>query len=231
MTDKSEAAFTMRKLRTGEEIFRRRECRGRKPSRSARANPVSSAMRRTRRNRLAGSGAGLACIFTPCVFPMIPITMSYFLNQQSGEKRSGVTQAVVFCLGIIVLFSGLGLLVTAVLGPVGVKQLGSNPWVNGFIALLFMAFGLSLLGAFEITIPSSILTRLNQSSGAGGFAGTLLMGLTFALSSFACVGPFVGTLLAASVSGGRMRARQSGWWCSPAGWRCRFSCWRCFLPI
>jgi thiol:disulfide interchange protein len=148
---------------------------------------------------LVAFGAGLACIFTPCVFPMIPITMSYFLNQQSGEKRGGLSQAIVFCLGIVVLFSGLGLLVTAVLGPVGVKQLGSNPWVNGFIALLFMAFGLSLLGAFEIAIPSSVLTKLNQSSGTGSFAGTLLMGLTFALSSFACVGPFVGTLLAASV--------------------------------
>ena len=136
---------------------------------------------------------------------MIPITMSYFLNQQSGEKRGGLSQAIVFCLGIIVLFSGLGLLVTAVLGPVGVKQLGSNPWVNGFISLLFIAFGLSLLGAFEITIPSSVLTKLNQSSGTGGFAGTLLMGLTFALSSFACVGPFVGTLLAASVSEGHAR--------------------------
>ena len=155
---------------------------------------------------LLAFGAGLACIFTPCVFPMIPITMSYFLNQQPGEKRSGGSQAVVFCLGIIVLFSGMGLLVTALLGPVGVKQLGSNPWVNGFISALFIAFGLSLLGAFEITIPSSILTKLNQSSGAGGFAGTLLMGLTFALSSFACVGPFVGTLLAASVTeGSRMR--------------------------
>lgn len=154
---------------------------------------------------LVAFGAGLACIFTPCVFPMIPITMSYFLNQQSGEKRGGVSQAVVFCLGIIVLFSGLGLLVTGLLGPVGVKQLGSNPWVNGFISLLFIAFGLSLLGAFEITIPSSVLTRLNQSSGSGGFAGTLLMGLTFALSSFACVGPFVGTLLAASVGAGRAR--------------------------
>jgi thiol:disulfide interchange protein DsbD len=154
---------------------------------------------------LVAFGAGLACIFTPCVFPMIPITMSYFLNQPSGERRGGVSQAVVFCLGIIVLFSGLGLLVTALLGPVGVKQLGSNPWVNGFISLLFIAFGLSLLGAFEITIPSSVLTRLNQSSGSGGFAGTLLMGLTFALSSFACVGPFVGTLLAASATEGRTR--------------------------
>ncbi len=150
-------------------------------------------------------GFGLASLFTPCVFPMIPITMSYFLNRKSEGKADGVAQAVVFCLGIIVLFSGLGLLVTALLGPFGVVQLGSNPWVNGFIAALFMAFGLSLLGAFEITVPSSILTRLNASSGSGGFAGTLLMGLTFSLASFACVGPFVGTLLAASVTSGGIR--------------------------
>jgi thiol:disulfide interchange protein len=150
-------------------------------------------------------GFGLASIFTPCVFPMIPITMSYFLNRQSGSRRESVTQAVVFCLGIIVLFSGLGLAITAALGPFGVLQLGSNKWVNGFIGALFITFGLSLLGAFEITIPSAILTRLNRSSEKGGFAGTLLMGLTFSLASFACVGPFVGTLLAAAVSGGGPR--------------------------
>lgn len=150
-------------------------------------------------------GLGLASIFTPCVFPMIPITMSYFLNRQSGGRRDSVAQAVVFCLGIVVLFSGIGLAATAVLGPAGVKNLGGSPWVNGFIAALFFAFALSLMGAFEITIPSSILTRLNQSSEKGGFAGTLLMGLTFSLSSFACVGPFVGTLLAASVGGGGLR--------------------------
>ena len=161
---------------------------------------------------LVAFGFGLATIFTPCVFPMIPITMSYFLNRQAGAG-AGVTgtnsdtirQAVVFCLGIIVLFSGLGLLTTALVGPAGVSQLGANPWVNGFITALFIAFGLSLLGAFEITIPSSILTRLNQSSEKGGFAGTLLMGLTFSLASFACIGPFVGTLLAASVGGSLAR--------------------------
>jgi thiol:disulfide interchange protein DsbD len=145
-------------------------------------------------------GFGLAAIFTPCVFPMIPITMSYFVGQQGGFK-----QAVTFCLGIIVLFTGLGLLATVALGPAGVVQLGGNPWVNGFIALVFFVFGLSLLGAFEITIPSGILTKLNTASGQGGFIGALLMGLTFALASFACVGPFMGTLLAASVTGGKLR--------------------------
>ncbi|HLK66275.1 MAG TPA: cytochrome c biogenesis protein CcdA [Bryobacteraceae bacterium] len=154
---------------------------------------------------LVAFGFGLLSIFTPCVFPMIPITMSYFLNQQTGGRRDSVVQAIVFCLGIIVLFSGIGLLITAALGPFGVVQLGSNRWVNGFISVLFIAFGLSLLGAFEITIPSSILTRLNRSSEKGGFGGTLLMGLTFSLASFACVGPFVGTLLAASVGGGGSR--------------------------
>jgi thiol:disulfide interchange protein len=77
----------------------------------------------------------------------------------------------------VVLFSGLGLLTTAVLGPFGIVKLGASPWVNGFIAALFLAFGLSLLGAFEITIPSPVLTRLNRSSDRGGYAGALLMGL------------------------------------------------------
>ncbi|MDE3164372.1 MAG: thioredoxin family protein [Acidobacteriota bacterium] len=154
---------------------------------------------------LAAFGFGVAAIFTPCVFPMIPITMSYFLNRQSAGRRDSVVQAGVFCLGIVGLFTALGLLATAILGPFGVVQLGSNPWVNGLITLLFIAFGLSLLGAFEITVPSAILTRLNQSSGRGGVAGTLLMGLTFSLASFACVGPFVGTLLAASVQEGGAR--------------------------
>ncbi len=148
---------------------------------------------------LAAFGAGLAAIFTPCVFPMIPFTVSYFLNRQTGNKRDGVMQAVVFCLGIIVLFTSLGLLVKTIVGPFGVVQLGNSPWVNSFIAAVFIVFGLSLLGAYELTLPSSLLTKMNQASGGGGYWGTLLMGLTFTLTSFACIGPFVGPLLVASV--------------------------------
>ena len=150
-------------------------------------------------------GFGLASIFTPCVFPMIPITMSFFLNKQGASKAAIVTQAAIFCIGIVVLFTALGLIVTSILGPFGVVQLGSNVWVNGVIATVFLVFGLSLLGAFEITLPSGLLTTLNQKSEQGGTLGTLLMGLTFALASFACVGPFMGTLLAASVQGGGAR--------------------------
>lgn len=151
---------------------------------------------------LVAFGLGLAAVFTPCVFPMIPITMSYFLNQPSTGR---VSQAVTFCLGIIVLFTGMGLALTAALGPFGVVQIGSNPWINGFISLIFIALGLSLLGAFEITLPSGLLSKLNSASSGGGFVGSLLMGLTFALTSFACVGPFVGTLLAASVQGDKLQ--------------------------
>jgi thiol:disulfide interchange protein len=139
-------------------------------------------------------GLGLAAIFTPCVFPMIPITVSFFLNQ-----RGGILQAVVFSAGIVVLFCALGLGVTAAVGPFGVNQLGANPWVNGFITLVFGVFAISLLGAFEITLPSSMLTKLDSASRRGGYLGTLLMGLTFALTSFACIGPFMGSLLVASV--------------------------------
>jgi thiol:disulfide interchange protein DsbD len=125
---------------------------------------------------------------------MIPITVSFFLNQ-----RGGILQAIVFSLGIVVLFCSLGLGVTAAIGPFGIAQLGSNPWVNAFIALVFGIFALSLMGAFEITLPSRLLTKLDSASRRGGYLGTLLMGLTFSLTSFACVGPFVGSLLVSSV--------------------------------
>ena len=150
-------------------------------------------------------GFGLASIFTPCVFPMIPITVSFFLRQESGSRSAGVFQALVFSLGIVALFSSLGLLATAILGPFGAVQLGSNVWVNIFLTLLFLGFGLSLLGAFEITIPSSVLTRVDRASQRGGILGTLLMGLAFSLTAFACVGPFVGTLLAGSLTSGGIR--------------------------
>ena len=148
---------------------------------------------------LTALGFGLASIFTPCVFPMIPITMSYFLKSDSGSRSDSLIQAGIFCVGIIVLFCLLGFAATAIAGPFGVVQLSSSVWVNTFISILFFVFGLSLLGAFEITLPSGLLTKMDSASRQGGTMGTLLMGLTFSLTSFACVGPFVGTLLAGSI--------------------------------
>jgi len=154
---------------------------------------------------LLAFGFGLAAIFTPCVFPMIPITVSYFLNKPAGSRARSLADALLFSLGIVVLFSALGLAATAILGPFGVVELGSNVWCERLRRPGVSGLRLSLLGAFEITIPSGVLTRLTLASQGGGVLGTLLMGLTFSLSAFACVGPFVGTLLAASVSGGGAR--------------------------
>lgn len=154
---------------------------------------------------LVAFGFGLAAIFTPCVFPMIPFTLSYFLNRENATRADGIRQALVFCLGIVFLFTAIGLATSALLGPFGAAQLSANPWVNAAIALVFFGFGLSMLGAFELTLPSGLLTKMNQASEGGGYLGSLLMGLTFSLTSFACVGPFMGSLLAASVQGGKLQ--------------------------
>ena len=154
---------------------------------------------------LLAFGFGLASVLTPCVFPMIPITMSFFLQKQGSSKARILFDAALFCLGIVVLFTAIGFALTAILGPFGVVAIGSNVYVNGFISIIFFALALSLLGAYEITLPSSLLTKLNAASDGGGIAGTLLMGLTFSLTSFACVGPFVGTLLAASLQGDKLQ--------------------------
>jgi len=146
-------------------------------------------------------GFGLLAIFTPCVFPMIPITMSYFVSTNTGSRRQSVIQATTFCVGVIVLFTGIGAAVSALIGPFGLTQLGSSVPVNLLITAVFVAFGLSLLGVFEITVPSGALTFLNKVSNRGGLLGTLVMGLVFALASFACTGPFIGALLAGSIQG------------------------------
>jgi thiol:disulfide interchange protein len=148
---------------------------------------------------IAAFAAGVAAIFTPCVFPMIPFTVSYFLNRQTGGKKAGILQALAFCLGIVFFFTAIGALVKLAVGSAGVVELGNSPWVNGFIGALFVVFGFSLLGAFELALPSGLLTKLNQASEGGGYFGSLLMGLTFTLTSFACIGPFMGSLLAGSV--------------------------------
>ena len=146
-------------------------------------------------------GFGILAIFTPCVFPMIPITMSYFVSTNTGSRRQSLIQATTFCVGVIVLFTAIGAAVSAIIGPFGLTQLGSSVPVNLLITAVFIAFGLSLLGVFEITVPSSALTSLNKVSNRGGLLGTLVMGLVFALASFACTGPFIGALLAGSIQG------------------------------
>jgi thiol:disulfide interchange protein len=149
---------------------------------------------------------GLASIFTPCVFPMIPIILTQFASHDTSQQKSGLwPQTLAFFFGLVGFFTLIGVGVTALVGPFGVVQLTGNPWVNLGIASIFIALGISMLGAFEITLPSGLLTKLNAAGSGGGLVGPLIMGLTFAMTAFACVGPFMGTLLVASVQGDKLR--------------------------
>lgn len=148
--------------------------------------------------------AGLLALLTPCVFPMIPITVSFFSKTVEGEKKTNYGGAAAYCLGIIGTFTALGLIVTLIFGASGIQQLATNPWVNLALVVVFVALALSLFGLFEIAMPSSVLTKLSKVSKSAGFVGPLLMGLTFTLTSFTCTVPIVGTLLAGAAAGESM---------------------------
>ena len=147
-------------------------------------------------------GFGLVAILTPCVFPMIPIYMGSFIGSEHRPWGSIVRQASTFCLGVILLFTAIGAGLSAALGPFGLSQVGSNPWANLLIAVVLFGFALSMLGAFEITMPSSWTTGASQRSAGAGLLPTLMLSLVFTLASFACTGPFVGSLLAGSIASG-----------------------------
>jgi thiol:disulfide interchange protein len=144
---------------------------------------------------------GLA-LLTPCVFPMIPITVSYFTKRQTATRRQAVWEAFMYSVGIILTFTLLGFTLTFLFGAGGINRLAASPLVNVLIALVFIIFALSLFGAFEIRLPSRWLTAVDkQSSRRGGLAGILLMALTFSLTSFTCTVPFVGTVMVAALQG------------------------------
>jgi thiol:disulfide interchange protein DsbD len=144
---------------------------------------------------------GAISLATPCVFPMIPITVSFFTKSAESGKASGITQALVYCFGIIFTFTGLGLGLAALLGATGVNQFAANPWINLLITAIFIGFALNLFGLYQIGIPSGVLTKLSNIGGGKGYIQTLLMGLTFTLTSFTCTVPFVGTVLVATSQG------------------------------
>ena len=150
---------------------------------------------------LLAVGAGFAALLTPCVFPMIPLTISYF-TKHSGNRSESIRMAVVYGAAIVITFTGLGVLTALLVGAAGAQTIAANPWINLFIGAVFVVFALSLLGLFELRLPSSVLNFFNrQSSERGGYLGVLFMGLTLTLVSFSCTAPFVGGLLAATVQG------------------------------
>jgi thiol:disulfide interchange protein len=145
---------------------------------------------------------GAASLLTPCVFPMVPITVSFFTKRVENRKGKGLRDALAYALGIIGTFTGLGLIFSLVFGASGVQTFTSSPAVSIFIAAIFIIFAFSLFGAFELQLPTGLLNKLNAKSQQGsGIGSVLLMGLTFSLASFSCTGPLVGAALVSAAKG------------------------------
>jgi thiol:disulfide interchange protein DsbD len=149
---------------------------------------------------------GAISLLTPCVFPMIPITVSYFMKHAQGDRAKTIRLATVYSVGIIATFSLLGMLLAIFLGAAGITLFAANPWVNLLIAAVFILFAFNLFGFYEIAIPASLLTKLDKltraEEGKGSeYIGALLMGLTFTLTSFTCTSPFIGTILVSTAQG------------------------------
>lgn len=144
---------------------------------------------------IMGFIGGLLALFTPCVWPIIPMTVSFFLKR-SGDRRKGVRDAITYGLAIIIIYLSLGLAVTAILGPNKLNELATNAAFNIFFFLLLVVFALSFFGWFELTLPSSWSNKVDSRAGnTGGFVSIFLMAFTLALVSFSCTGPIIGFLL------------------------------------
>jgi len=144
---------------------------------------------------------GFLALLTPCVFPMVPITISYFTHRAEHTNQSAIKDATVYMFGIIGTFTVLGMLLAIILGASGANQIAANPYVNIFIAALFIYFSFSLFGFYEIEIPESLRRFSLQKESSKGYLGILFMALTFTLTSFTCTVQFMGLILVAASQG------------------------------
>jgi thiol:disulfide interchange protein len=143
---------------------------------------------------IAGFAGGLLAFFMPCIYPMLPLTVSFF-TKRGGSRRQGVLQSLLYGLCIIFIYVVLGTIVTLIFGPTALNGLATNGVFNFFFFLLLIVFGISFLGAFEITLPSSLANKLDENSDKGGLAGIFFMAATLAVVSFSCTGPIVSSVL------------------------------------
>lgn len=167
---------------------------------SSSASSSSSASRSLWWIFVAGLLAGLLAVFTPCVWPIIPMTVSFFIKRSGGKKgtttRKAVLDALCYGLAIVLIYVGLGLLVTLAFGPSALNALSTNAVVNIIFFLLLVVFAASFFGAFELRLPDSWSNKMSdQSSKTTGFLSLLFMAFTLVLVSFSCTGPIIGTLL------------------------------------
>ncbi len=152
---------------------------------------------------IAGFIGGALALLTPCVFPMIPMNVSFF-TKQSKTKAEGIKNALLYAVSIIVLYVGLGLGVTVIFGAGALHSLSTNVWFNLAFFVLLLVFAMSFLGAFEITLPSGFVNKMDAKSDKGGYIGIFFMAFTLALVSFSCTGPIIGTLLVEASSTGNI---------------------------
>ncbi len=149
---------------------------------------------------LAGFAGGLLALITPCVFSMIPVTVSFFIKR-SKTKAEGIKNAIIYAASIIIIFTLLGFLVTLIFGPTALNNLATN-WIANLIFFgVFLIFGISFLGAFNIELPSSWGNKADSKAGAGSFIGIFFMALTLVVVSFSCTGPIIGNLLVIAARG------------------------------
>lgn len=147
--------------------------------------------------------SGFAALLTPCVFPMIPMTVSFF-TKQSKTKAQAIANAIIYGLSIIAIYVALGVGVSSVFGADALNNMATNVYFNIGFFILLIVFAASFLGAFEIQLPSSWTNKSVEAEGKGGLIGIFFMAFTLALVSFSCTGPIVGTLLVEAASGGYM---------------------------
>ena len=145
--------------------------------------------------------SGFAALLTPCVFPMIPMTVSFF-TKQSKTKAKGIRNAIIYGIAIIFIYVVLGFLVTWIFGADALNALSTNVWFNIIFFILLVVFASSFLGAFEIMLPNSWANKVDNQADRGGIIGILFMALALAIVSFSCTGPIVGTLLVEAASKG-----------------------------
>ncbi|WP_323789441.1 protein-disulfide reductase DsbD family protein [Psychroserpens sp.] len=145
--------------------------------------------------------SGFVALLTPCVFPMIPMTVSFFIKQ-SQSKAKGIRNAIIYGLSIIIIYVLLGTLITAIFGADALNALATNVWFNIIFFLLLVVFAISFLGAFEIVLPNSWANKADRQADRGGLVGIFFMALALAIVSFSCTGPIVGTILVEAASKG-----------------------------
>ena len=143
---------------------------------------------------------GFAALLTPCVFPMIPMTVSFF-TKQSKTRSEGIRNALIYGFFIILIYTGLGLMLTAIFGVDILNVISTDPFFNLFLFALLIVFGFSFLGAFEIQLPTSWANTTDQAADRGGIIGIFFMAATLAIVSFSCTGPLVGSALAGAATG------------------------------